>query len=318
MKRMAKSIRDAYGDALLKYGGENERVVVLDADVSGSTKSTVFGKKYPERFFNVGIAELNMVGMAAGMAASGKIPFANSFAVFISTLGLIAARAFGSYSELNIKLMGAYGGLSDAFDGASHQSLEDVATMRALPNFEVYVASDEYQTDWLVKNAIEREAPMYIRLSRDSMPVLYSESESFEPGKAKIVREGSDVTIIACGIMVGFALEAAKKLEVKGIRATVIDLFCIKPIDSAAIVRSVSLTAAVVTAEEHSVIGGLGGAVAEVLTANGVTCAHEFVGMQDCHGESGKYAELLTKYGLDANAIEQACIKAVNRKTGRA
>lgn len=312
---MAKAIRDAYGEALLKYGGENRRVVVLDADVSGSTKSAIFAKAHPKRFFNVGIAELNMVGVAGGLAAAGKIPFVNTFAVFISTLGLIAARAFGSYSELNMKLMGAYSGLSDAFDGASHQALEDIAVMRALPNFEVYVASDEYLTDWLVQNAIQREAPMYIRLSRGAMPTLYSASEHFEPGKAKILRKGSDVTIIACGIMSGFAMEAARELEQQGIHATVIDLFCIKPIDRQAIVESVSKTGAVVTAEEHSVIGGLGGAVAEVLTSEGIPCFHEFVGVKDCHGESGEYTELLAKYGVDKDAIHRACVKAVERKT---
>ncbi len=196
---MGKAIRDVYGDSLLKYGKENENVVVLDADVSSSTKSGVFGKEFPDRFYNVGIAEANMVGIAAGLATTGKIPFINTFAVFLSSIGLIGARAFGSYSKLNMKFMGAYGGISDAYDGPSHHSLEDIAIMRSLPNFEVYVAADEYQTDWLVKNAVAVNAPMYIRLSRDATPAVYAADTKFETGRGMIVREGTDATIIACG-----------------------------------------------------------------------------------------------------------------------
>lgn len=311
---MAKAIREVYGETLAELGGLDERIVVLDSDVSGSTKSGIFAAKYPERFYNVGIAELNMVGMAAGLAAGGKIPFANTFAVFLTSMGLIAARAFGSYSGLNIKLMGAYGGLSDAYDGASHHSLEDVAIMSALPGFEVYVASDEHQTRWLVKNAVNRDKPMYIRLSRDSMPTVYTESTKFEPGKGKLLREGADLTIIACGIMVGYAIEAAQQLSKLGISAEVIDLFCIKPIDSKLVTESVSKTHAVVTAEEHSVMGGLGSAVAGVLTMEGVPCVQRFVGMQDCHGESGEYKALLAKYGLDTEAIVKASLSAIEAK----
>ena len=310
---MSKTIRDAYGDALAKYGSD-DRVFVLDADASSSTRSAYFGEKYPARFINTGIAELNMTGIAAGLAACGKIPFVNTFAVFISTISLIAARAFGSYSKLNIKLMGAYGGLSDSYDGASHQSLEDIAVMRSLPNIEVYVASDEYQTDWLVKNAIQRDAPMYIRLSREAMPAVYKEGEKFIPGKAKTVVEGSDVSIIACGLMTGTAVKAAVGLKERGINAEVIDMFCVKPIDRETIINSAKKTNAVVTAEEHSVIGGLGGAVAEVLTSSGVACVQEFIGVKDHHGESGAYDELLDKYCLNVSSIEAACVRAIDRK----
>ena len=179
---MAKSIREAYGEALAKYGKDNDRVVVLDADVSSSTKSNIFASVCPERFFNVGIAEANMAAMAAGFASAGKVPFVNTFATFITSLSLISARAFGSYSRLGIKFAGAYSGLSDAFDGPSHHSIDDLAVMLALPSFKVYVASDERQTDWIVKNAIEDASPMYIRLSRDVFPSLYKEDDIFEDG----------------------------------------------------------------------------------------------------------------------------------------
>ena len=177
---MAKAIREAYGEALVKYGRDNPDVVVLDADVSGSTRSALFRQACPERFFNVGVAEANMSAMAAGFASVGKIPFVNTFATFMTTLGLLPARIFGSYSHLNIKFMGAYGGLSDAYDGPSHHSVEDVAIMRALPNFRVYVASDEVHTEWLVKHAIESHGPMYVRLSRDVFPSVYEPGTRFE------------------------------------------------------------------------------------------------------------------------------------------
>jgi transketolase len=311
---MPRSIRDVYGDMLVKYGRENENVVVLDADVSGSTKSGVFGKEFPDRFFNVGIAEANMVAMAAGFATTGKIPFANTFAVFMTTIGLIGARAFGSYSKLNIKLMGAYGGLSDSFDGPSHHSVEDLAIMRALPNFEVLVATDEVQTEWLIKHAIETKGPMYIRLSRDASPTVYQPDAVFVPGKGNIVREGKDATVFACGMMVGLAMEAAENLAKKGIEIRIVDLFSIKPIDVELILASAAKTGAVVTAEEHSVIGGLGSAVAEVLATGNACVPVEFVGLQDVHAECGKYADLLCKYGLDADSIELGVEAVLKRK----
>ncbi|WP_444643089.1 transketolase family protein [Caproiciproducens sp. R1] len=311
---MGRAIRDVYGDSLLNYGKENKDVVVLDADVSSSTKSGVFGKAFPNRFFNVGIAESNMVGMAAGLSTIGKIPFVNTFAVFLTSIGLIGARSFGSYSKLNIKFMGAYGGLSDAFDGPSHHSLEDVAIMRSLPNFQVFVATDEYQTDWLVKNAIEVNAPMYIRLSRDATPTVYSADTKFETGKGMVLREGTDATIIACGVMVGQAVAAAEELAKKGVQVGVVDMFSIKPIDKELILESAKKTGAIITAEEHTVIGGLGGAVAEVLTAGGAKVAQEFVGVRDCHAECGPYSGLLKKYGLDVADVVAAVEKAIARK----
>lgn len=311
---MGRSQRDVYGDALVRYGKDNENVVVLDADVSNSTKSAGFGKDFPERFFNAGIAEANMVSMAAGLATTGKIPFINTFAVFLNSIGLIGARNFGSYSKLNMKFIGAYGGLSDSYDGPSHHSLEDIAIFRTLPNFQVFVASDEYLTDWLVKNAIEVNAPMYIRISRDETRTVYTPETKFEAGKGKVIREGKDATIIACGVMVGQAVEAAKKLAEKDIYVRVIDMFTIKPVDRELILESSALTGAIVTAEEHSVIGGLGGAVAEVLTSYGGKIVQEFVGVNDCHAECGQYSQLLDKYGLGVDSLVAAVEKAIARK----
>lgn len=311
---MAKAIREVYGEALAKYGKENTNVVVLDADVSGSTKSAIFGKACPDRFFNMGIAEANMVATAAGMASCGKIPFVNTFAVFLTSIGLTAARALGSYSKLPIKMAGAYAGMSDAFDGPSHHALEDIAVMRTLPNFKVFVASDATQTDWLVKNAIEDPAPMYLRLSRDVFPDLYKEGETFEEGKGKVVREGTDVTVIACGILVSKALEAAEELAKEGISVRVVDMFCIKPLDKELVVKCAAETGAIVSAEEHNVLGGLGSAVAEVLAEANAKVPMGFVGVQDRHGECGPYKQLLAKYGLDAAAVAAKVRETVAKK----
>ena len=311
---MAKAIREVYGETIKKYGELNKDIVVLDADVSGSTKSAMFGKEYPDRFYNCGICEYAMMGMAAGMAKSGKIPFVNTFAVFLTTLGSLAARTFMSYSGLPIKMMGAYGGMSDAFDGATHHALEDIAMMRTLPGVNVMVASDAQITDWMVKTAIEVKEPMYIRLSRDAAPDCHPADAKFELGKGMVVREGSDVTIIACGLMVSTAITAAEALAAKGISARVVDMYCIKPIDAELIEKCAKETGAVVTAEDHSVIGGLGGAVAEVLAKAGCAVPTEMVGMQDRHGESGPYKDILHKYGMDAEAVAAAAEKAVSRK----
>ena len=311
---MAKAIREAYGEALVKYGRYNPDVVVLDADVSSSSRTALFQAACPERFFNVGVAEANMSAMAAGFASVGKIPFVNTFATFVTTLGLLPARIFGSYSNLNIKFMGAYSGLSDAYDGPSHHAIEDMATMRALPNFRVYVASDEVHTDWLVKHSIESKGPMYARLSRDVFPSLYEPGTQFEDGRGKVLRDGKDVTIAACGVMIGFALEAAKELASGGIDAKVIDMFTIKPLDAELLLESARTTGAVVTAEEHSVIGGLGGAVSEVLALGNAYVPVGFVGLADCHAECGSYKELLNKYQLDVPAIVAKARDTVAKK----
>ncbi len=311
---MAKAIRDVYGESLAKYGQINPNVVVLDADVSGSTKSASFGKVCPDRFFNMGIAEAGMTACAAGLAAAGKIPFVNTFAVFVTSLGLLPARAFASYADIPIKMCGAYGGLSDAYDGPTHHALEDIAIMRALPRFKVFVPCDAVQTDWVVKNAIEDASPMYLRFSREPFPDVYQPGETFEEGKGRVVRDGGDATVIACGIMVSNALQAAEMLAKEGISLRVVDMFCIKPLDKELVARCAKETGAIISAEEHSIIGGLGGAVAEALAESGIGAPMGFVGMQDQHGECGPYGKLLEKYGLDAAAIARKVKEIIARK----
>jgi transketolase len=311
---MAKAIREVYGEVLAELGNENRDIVVLDADLSGSTKSKIFGQAHPERFFNMGIAESDMVSTAAGLAAVGKIPFVNTFTVFLTTLGLIAARGQVCYGNLNVKFGGAYCGMSDALDGASHHALEDISNMRALPNMRVLVPSDAKSTRELTKWAAENPGPVYLRLSRDVYPDLYGEDAKFAPGHGAVVRNGSDVTVIACGIMVHKAIEAADMLAAKGVSVRVVDMYSIKPIDRELILRCASETGAVVTAEEHNIIGGLGSAVSEVLANAGAGVPTEFVGVRDTFTESGKYSELLREFGLDADGVAAGIEKALARK----
>ncbi|HOF94437.1 MAG TPA: transketolase C-terminal domain-containing protein [Clostridia bacterium] len=312
---MAKEIRTVYGEALVKYGKENKNIVVLDADVCGSTKTCLFRDAFPERFFNVGIAEANMTAIAAGLATVGKIPFVNTFAAFLTTLGLLPSRAYGSYDKLPIKLMGAYGGMSDAFDGPTHHSLEDIAIMRSLPNFKVYVAGDATSTDWLVKHALEDPSPMYIRLSRNAFVDLYDAQTVFEDGKGNVVKDGSDATVVACGYMVGNSLEAAKLLKDEGISVRVVDMFSIKPIDSELLLSSARETGAIITAEEHSIIGGLGAAVAEVLSEANAKVPLGRVGTLDRHAETGPYPKLIEKYGLSPKAIAAKVLETIKKKS---
>ena len=311
---MAKSIREVYGTALAELADKNENIVVLDADLSGSTKSGIFGKAHPERFFNMGIAESNMVATAAGLASVGKIPFVNTFTVFLTTLGLISTRAQVCYGNLNVKLGGAYCGMSDAFDGSSHHATEDIAVMRSLPNMTVIVPSDAACTRWATEFAIEHNGPVYLRLSRDVYPDLYGDSSKFECGKGAIVRDGSDVTVIACGLLVHKAIEAAEMMEKKGVSVRVVDMYSIKPIDKELILKCARETGAIVTAEEHNIFGGLGGAVSEVLAWGGAGVPTEFVGIQDTFTESGPYPMLLAKYGLDANGVVAGIEKVLKRK----
>lgn len=311
---MSKAIREVYGTVLRELGEEREDVVVLDADLSGSTKSAIFGKEFPDRFFNMGIAESNMVATAAGLAAVGKVPFVNTFTVFLTTLGLIAARGQVCYGNLNVKFGGAYGGMSDALDGASHHALEDIAVMRTLPNMRVICPADAVATRWATRYAAEHDGPYYLRLSREAFPDLYGEDARFELGRGAIVRDGSDVTVIACGLLVHKAIEAAEALDAKGVSVRVVDMYSVKPIDSELILRCAKETGAIVTAEEHTIYGGLGGAVAEVLAYGGAAAPTEFVGTRDTFTESGKYADLLHKYGLDADGVAAAVEKVLKRK----
>ena len=311
---MAKQLREVYGTVLAELGETNPDIVVLDADLSGSTKSKLFANAHPDRFFNMGIAESDMVSTAAGLAAVGKVPFVNTFTVFLTTLGLIAARGQVCYGNLNVKFGGAYCGMSDALDGASHHALEDIANMRSLPNMRIIAPSDETSARWATKWAAENYGPVYLRLSRDVYPDLYPAGTQFEMGKGAIVREGTDVTVIACGLLVHKAIEAAEELEKSGVSVRVVDMYSIKPIDAELIVRCAKETGAIVVAEEHNIYGGLGSAVSEVLAHEGAAAPTEFVGVQDTFTESGKYSDLLAKYGLDAAGVRAAIERVLARK----
>src|SRR5690554_483522 len=259
------AIRDAFGEALEKLGRVNDKVVALEADVGNSTKSILFGKSFPERYFNVGISELNMVNMGAGFASSGKIAFVNTFAAFMTTRSADSIQSLIAYDNLNVKLAGTYSGLSDSYDGASHQAITDIAFVRSIPNMVVLSVSDAVETEKAVFAAAEYDGPVYLRLSRAGAPIIYDDSMEFEIGKGITLKEGNDVTIIATGTILHKALEAAELLEKEGVHATVIDMHTIKPIDEELIINCAKKTKAIVTVEEHSINGGLGSAVAEVL-----------------------------------------------------
>lgn len=257
------AIRDAFGEALLELGKKNDKVVALEADVGGSTKSAVFGKAFPERYYNVGISELNMVAMSAGMAREGLIPFVNTFAVFLATRSGDPIQSLIAYDKLNVKLCGTYTGLSDSYDGASHQAITDMSYVRAIPNMTVITAADATETKKAVEAVAEYEGPVYLRLSRAAVPVVYGDDMKFEIGKGIKVKEGKDITIITTGTVLSKAIEAAEKLEAEGIHATVVDMHTVKPIDKDLIVECAKETGAIVTVEEHSLQGGLYSAVAE-------------------------------------------------------
>jgi len=305
--------REAYGKALVELGRENSDVVVLDADLAKSTKTINFGKEFPDRFFDMGIAEQNMMGTAAGLAAAGKIPFASSFAVFATGRVYDQVRNSICYPGLNVKIGASHAGITVGEDGASHQAVEDIALMRVLPNMTVFVPADGPSTAAAVRAAVEINGPVYIRLGRSKVPVLYGDDLEFNPGKAVRLRSGKDATVIACGIMVSAALEAASHLEKEGISVGVMDMHTVKPLDVAAVIQAAKETGAVVTAEEHSIIGGLGGAVAEVL-GESIPVPLMRVGIPDVFGESGKPGELLEKYGLSAAHIVTAVKDVLARK----
>lgn len=312
LERKSVAIRDAFGDALLKLGEKNDSIVALEADVGGSTKSAVFGKAFPERYFNVGISEINMVSMAAGFASNGYVPFVNTFATFLTTRGADPIQSLIAYDKLNVKLAGTYCGLSDSYDGASHHGITDMAFVRAIPNMTVVSVSDAVQTEKAVFALAEYDGPVYLRLSRAAAPVIYDEDLNFEIGKGIVLRYGKDVTIIATGTVLHKAIAAAEALEAEGISATVVDMHTVKPIDTNLILNCANMTGAIVTVEEHSIYGGLGSAVAEVLAAECPT-PMEFVGATD-FAESGDYDELLDKYGYSAQAIAAKCKKVIGRK----
>lgn len=297
--------RQAYGEALVELGAKNENIVVLDADLSKSTMTVNFSKAYPERFFNMGIAEQNMYGAAAGMAVAGKIPFASTFAMFAAGRAFEVIRNSIGYTKANVKICATHAGITVGEDGASHQAIEDIALMRCIPGMTVLNPADEGSTKALLAQAAELLGPVYVRLGRSAVPLLYSCTKEIQIGKGSLVRDGSDYTVIATGIMVNEALQAAESLETEGISLRVIDMHTIKPIDEEIIRKAAAETKGIVTAEEHSVIGGLGSAVAEVVVRICPT-KMKMVGVQDTFGESGKPAELMEKYGLTASHIAEA------------
>lgn len=312
---MAKMIatREAYGNALAEFGSDS-RIVVLDADLSKSTKTDTFRQKYPERFFNMGIAEGNMISVAAGLSTCNKIVFASTFAIFAAERGCEQIRNSICYPRLNVKVAATHAGISVGEDGASHQAVEDIAIMRSLANMTVICPSDAIETRHAVKAAIEYDGPVYLRLGRLASPVLYDENNfKFEIGKGITIADGSDVTIIATGLMVQYAIEAKNILAEEGINARVIDIHTIKPIDRELIIKAAEETGAIVTVEEHNVVGGLGSAVAEVVV-DSCPVPIKMVGIQDKYGKSGKPNLLLEAYGLTAANIAENAKVAINAK----
>lgn len=311
---MSKKIatREAYGAALAEFGGD-ERVIVLDADLSKSTKTSVFKDAYPERHFNMGIAEGNMMTVAAGLASTGKTVFASSFAVFAAVRAAEQIRNSIAYPKLNVKIGASHAGITVGEDGASHQSIEDIALMRAIPNMTVINPADASSMRAAVKAAIEMNGPVYLRLGRLGVPVIYPTDMEFKIGKAIEIQDGEDVSIIATGMMVGIAMEAVELLKAEGISVKLIDMHTIKPLDAEKVIECAKKTGAIVTVEEHSVIGGLGGAVAEAV-CDGCPVPVKRVGVNDSFGKSGKPADLLKKYGLTAENIVEAVKEVISLK----
>ena len=303
--------REAYGKALAKLGMQNENIVVLDADLSKSTKTAEFKKVAPERFINMGIAEGNMMSVAAGLASCGKIPFASTFAIFAAGRGYEQIRNSICYPKLNVKICATHAGLTVGEDGASHQAIEDIALMRSIPNMMVISPSDDVETEAAIKAITEYYGPCYVRLGRLGVRTINNDPDyKFELGKAVTLRKGKAATIIATGIMVDAALEAYNILAEEGIKVRVLNIHTIKPIDEEAIILAAEQTGLIVTAEEHSIIGGLGSAVAEVVCSNYPVPVMR-VGIKDTFGESGKPEELLKAYGLTANEIVKALKKGL-------
>ena len=314
MSKAMGEMRTGYGETLVELGAINRNVVVVGGDTTQSLKTSLFGDKYPVRFFNVGISEANVVSIAAGLALSGKVPFASTYAAFIPGKCVDQIRNVIAYGNLNVKLVVSHGGLSVGPDGGSHQQLEDFAITRAIPNMQVIVPADEVATRKLVYLAAETRGPMYMRLTRPKSTLIYEKDGiDLKIGKSVTVRDGSDITVIACGIMVPEAVEASDRLKKERISCRVIDMFTLKPIDKDGIVKAAKETGAIVTAEEHNIYGGLGSAVAEVLVENSPTFMRR-IGVKDTFGESGEHEELLAKYGLTANDIVRTVQELVKVK----
>ena len=288
-------------------------VVVLDADLSKSTKTSEFAKTFPTRFFNMGIAEQNLIGAACGLATAGKIPFASTFAMFATGRGFEIIRNSVCYPNLNVKICATHAGISVGEDGASHQSVEDIAIMRSIPNMTVLVPCDAIETEKMIFEIVKYNGPVYVRLGRSAVPQIFGEDYDFEIGKGVILREGSDATIIACGMMVNEAINASKLLKEEGINVRVINMSTIKPIDKEVIIESAKKTGAIVTVEEHSVIGGLGSAVSDVVSENYPVLVKK-IGINDVFGQSGKPKQLMEEYGLTVENIINKVKEAIQTK----
>ncbi|MDC3418547.1 transketolase family protein [Aquibacillus salsiterrae] len=305
--------REGFGQALLEMGSENEKIVALCADLAESVKVHFFAEKFPERYFQIGIAEQDMIGTAAGLALSGYIPFATTYAVFAANRANEQIRLAACYNQANVKIAVSHAGLTTGEDGATHQALEDIASMRAMPEMTVIVPADANEAYEATRASAELDGPVYLRLGRTPVPTVTKGYGKYKIGKARKVSDGKDVTLIACGIMVEKAIVASEMLAQEGINAAVVDMHTIKPIDEEMIIKQAEETGCIVTAEEHSIIGGLGGAVAEVVSEN---CPVPLVrvGTKDTFGESGPPEELLKKYGLTSENIVEAAKRAMSRK----
>ena len=302
MREEKIATRQSFGEALEKLGEENKNVVVIDADLAKSTKTSLFAKKFPDRFIDVGIAEQNMIGIAAGLSTFGKVPFVSTFAAFATGRVYDQIRCSVAYPKLNVKICGSHAGITVGEDGGTHQMLEDINLMRGLPNMTVISPSDDTQSKWAVKEAAKIKGPVYIRFGRAATPVIYDESTKFELGKAIQFGEGKRATIFATGMMVAEALKAKEELEKEGINIRVIDIHTIKPIDKEIIIKSAKETEKLISIEEHSVIGGLGTAISEVLTDK-YPAKLIRMGMKDCFGKSGNAQALLKYFGLTSKEI---------------
>ncbi len=306
-----RSVREEFGNTLVKMGATLDDLIVLNADLSRSTRTSKFAQRFPQRFFNVGVSEQDLMGMAAGLALEGKTVVAATFAIF-------AMRAWEQIrnsiarASLNVKIIVTHSGLSDHGDGASHQSIEDIAVMRGMPNMRVIVPADAVEAGMAIEAVLDIRGPFYVRLGRDA-PEVFDGAYDFEVGRAKRLLDGEDVDIVAAGVMVSQALSAAKTLKAEGVRAGVLDMHTIKPLDRGSLLQSAKKMGAIITAEEHNVIGGLGSAVAEAL-AEELPTPVERVGIRDCFGESGGYEELLTKYGLTPEEIVKAAKRVIVRR----
>lgn len=297
-----KATRQSYGEALLELGKENEKIVVFDADLATATKTNLFAKEFPNRFFDMGIAEQNMISTAAGMATCGKIPYASTFAVFAAGRAYDQIRNSVCYPNLNVKICATHAGITVGEDGATHQMIEDISLMRTLPNMTVISTSDDNQTKWAVKEISKIEGPVYLRLSRLATPIIYDENQKFEIGKAVQIGDGTDGTIFATGVTVAEALKAQEKLTQKNINVRVVDIHTIKPIDKEMIIKCAKETKKLISIEDHNVIGGLGSAISEVLTEE-YPAKLIRLGIKDTFGKSGKAEELMKYFGITSTNI---------------